>query len=94
MKLQDLKNFSEKNKNTLYFDYNIKNLIIDPGIGFGKSLDENFKLLKNIDKFQIVELKSLKMYLQQYRDLIISYERLINVLYDYVYYVVSIFLQG
>ena len=26
MKLQDLKNFSEKNKNTLYFDYNIKNL--------------------------------------------------------------------
>jgi len=30
----------------------------------------------------IVETKSLKMYLQQYRDLIISYERLINVLYD------------
>ena len=30
----------------------------------------------------IVELKSLKIYLQQYRDLIISYERLINVLYD------------
>ncbi len=28
----------------------IKNLIIDPGIGFGKSLNENFKLLKNIDK--------------------------------------------
>jgi len=26
MKLQDLKNFSEKKKNTLYFDYNIKNL--------------------------------------------------------------------
>ena len=23
--------------------YKIKNLIIDPGIGFGKSLDENFK---------------------------------------------------
>ena len=30
----------------------------------------------------IIEFKSLKMYLQQYRDLIISYERLINVLYD------------
>ena len=30
----------------------------------------------------IIELKSLKMYLQQYRDLIISHERLINVLYD------------
>ena len=26
MKLQDLKNFSEKKKNTLHFDYNIKNL--------------------------------------------------------------------
>ena len=26
MKLQDLKNFSEKKRNTLHFDYNIKNL--------------------------------------------------------------------
>ena len=26
MKLQDIKNFSEKKQNTLYFDYNIKNL--------------------------------------------------------------------
>lgn len=33
--------------------YKIKNLIIDPGIGFGKSLDENFKLLKNIDKLKV-----------------------------------------
>ena len=33
--------------------YGIKNLIIDPGIGFGKSLDENFKLLKNIDKLKL-----------------------------------------
>ena len=31
---------------------------------------------------KIIELKSLKIYLQQYRDVIISYERLINVLYD------------
>ena len=34
--------------------YGIKNLIIDPGIGFGKSLDENFKLLKNIDKLKLL----------------------------------------
>ena len=33
--------------------HKIKNLIIDPGIGFGKSLDENFKLLKNIDKLKV-----------------------------------------
>ena len=31
---------------------------------------------------KVIELKSLKGYLQQYRDIIISYERLINVLYD------------
>ena len=33
---------------------------------------------------KIVELKSLKMYLQQYRDVVISYERLINQLYDHM----------
>ena len=33
--------------------HKIKNLIIDPGIGFGKSLDENFKLLKNIKKLKV-----------------------------------------
>ena len=31
---------------------------------------------------KVIELKSLKIYLQQYRDVIISYERLINVIYD------------
>ena len=33
---------------------------------------------------KIVELKSLKMYLQQYRDIIISYERLTNVVYNHM----------
>ena len=33
---------------------------------------------------KIVELKSLKEYLQQYRDVIISYERLINRIYDHM----------
>ena len=33
---------------------------------------------------RIVELKSLKLYLQQYRDVIISYERLINQVYDHM----------
>ena len=31
---------------------------------------------------KVVELKSLKYYLQQFREKIISYERLINVVYD------------
>ena len=33
---------------------------------------------------KVVELKSLKLYLQQYRDVIISYERLINRVYTHM----------
>ena len=33
---------------------------------------------------KIVELKSLKIYLQQYRNIVISYERLINIIYDHM----------
>ena len=33
-------------------------------------------------KKNVLELKSFKIYLQQYREKIISYERLINVIYD------------
>ena len=33
---------------------------------------------------KIVELKSFKEYLQQYRDVVISYERLLNQLYDHM----------
>ena len=33
---------------------------------------------------KIVELKSLKLYLQQYRDVVISYERFINQLYEHM----------
>ena len=33
---------------------------------------------------RVIELKSLKLYLQQYRDVIISYERLINQVYDHM----------
>ena len=38
---------------------------------------------------KIVELKSLKIYLQQYRDIIISYESLTNVIYDHMMEVYS-----
>ena len=33
---------------------------------------------------KVIELKSLKLYLNQYRNVIISYERLINLLYDHI----------
>ncbi len=34
---------------------NIKNIIIDPGFGFGKTIDHNFEILSNLEKFK--ELK-------------------------------------
>ena len=33
---------------------------------------------------RVIELKSLKLYLQQYRDVVISYERLLNQVYDHM----------
>ena len=35
-------------------------------------------------KDRIVELKSFKVYLQQFRNIIISYERILNVIYDHL----------
>jgi dihydropteroate synthase len=37
----------------------IKDLIIDPGFGFGKSIKHNFQLLKNLDAFKIVGMPVL-----------------------------------
>lgn len=30
----------------------VDEIIIDPGIGFGKTVEDNFRLLKNLDKFK------------------------------------------
>ena len=30
----------------------MKNIIIDPGIGFGKTIDQNGKIIRNISKFK------------------------------------------
>ena len=32
--------------------FNIKNIIIDPGFGFGKTIDHNFEILSNLEKFK------------------------------------------
>lgn len=37
----------------------INQLIADPGFGFGKSIDDNFKLLNNLDVFKILEIPLL-----------------------------------
>ena len=36
-----------------------KRIIIDPGFGFGKTLDHNYILLKNLDKFTEINLNVL-----------------------------------
>lgn len=33
----------------------IKDIIIDPGFGFGKTLEENYSILKNLEAFRILE---------------------------------------
>jgi len=31
---------------------NIKNIIIDPGFGFGKTIDHNFEILRSLERFK------------------------------------------
>lgn len=40
-------------------DLGAKDLIIDPGFGFGKNLEHNYELLDKLDEFQIFELPLL-----------------------------------
>lgn len=37
----------------------VKDIIIDPGFGFGKTLEQNFLILNNLDKLQILDLPLL-----------------------------------
>lgn len=37
----------------------VKDLIVDPGFGFGKTLEDNYKILKSLHVFQILELPIL-----------------------------------
>ncbi len=37
----------------------VKDIIIDPGFGFGKNIDQNFTLLRNLDVFSFFELPVL-----------------------------------
>ena len=37
----------------------VKDIVIDPGFGFGKTIDHNFELLKNLASFRILEVPIL-----------------------------------
>ena len=41
-----------KNKIDFAHSKNIENIIIDPGIGFGKTKEDNFEIIKRIEEFQ------------------------------------------
>ena len=40
-------------------DRGVKDIIIDPGFGFGKTLEHNYELMAHLDKFQLFELPIL-----------------------------------
>ena len=42
---------SERKRACIYAGIDPKNIILDPGIGFGKRLEDNLNLIKHIDKF-------------------------------------------
>ncbi|MCX6295486.1 MAG: dihydropteroate synthase, partial [Bacteroidetes bacterium] len=41
-----------ENKLQILRRFGIENVIIDPGFGFGKTVEHNYSLLKNLNKFQ------------------------------------------
>lgn len=49
--------FSEKVANAR--SYGINDLIIDPGFGFAKTLDQNYEVLQKMERFEILELPLL-----------------------------------
>jgi dihydropteroate synthase len=51
--LDIIKYFSEKLAHL--HSMGINDVIIDPGFGFGKTLEQNYELLSNLDKFHILE---------------------------------------
>ena len=44
--------FDERINSAVEAGINLKNIIIDPGIGFGKSMEDNFYILNNINAFK------------------------------------------
>ncbi len=52
-----IKYFSEKIR--ILRDLGVKDIILDPGFGFGKKLEHNYELLKNLSEFQMFELPIL-----------------------------------
>ena len=58
--LDEILSFFEKRINYCNsIGYNLNQLILDPGIGFGKTKEDNYKIIKNISKFKNLGCKIL-----------------------------------
>ena len=51
--------FNERINSALKYGVNIKNIIIDPGIGFGKTIDQNDCIINNLDEFKFLNVPIL-----------------------------------
>ena len=56
--INDIIGFLSEKVNQLK-EYGIKDIIIDPGFGFGKTISDNYKLLKNLESLKVLNLPIL-----------------------------------
>ena len=56
--INDIIGFLSKKVNQLK-EYGINDIIIDPGFGFGKTISDNYKLLKNLESLKVLNLPIL-----------------------------------
>ena len=62
-------------------DNNIVDLIVDPGFGFGKTLEHNFEILNNLEKFNVLDTPILAGFSRKsmiYKTLKTSSEKALN----------------
>jgi dihydropteroate synthase len=66
--MQSLANYANVTKEILFYfsekvalarSFGINDLIIDPGFGFAKTLEQNFELMNDLELFQMLELPLL-----------------------------------
>ena len=63
------------------YDNNIVDLIVDPGFGFGKTLEHNFEILNNLEKFNVLDTPILAGFSRKsmiYKTLKTSSEKALN----------------
>ena len=56
--LRDILVFFEKKMSELH-GLGVKDIVVDPGFGFAKTLEQNYELLKNLEYFKVLELPLL-----------------------------------